>query len=103
MASPQSPRRDTTAGVSRRTLGLGAAGLAAVGALTGWFAATATDDDTAATATDTGQVLTEEDQSLSSWFDEDDDSSDWSDDEQPSFGDSGSGIPAQPDTSSGVS
>lgn len=90
------PRR--AARVSRRAAGIGAAALAVTGALTGWFAATATDDGTASTTVE-NQVSTV------------DPSSDIPTDQGPVFGDQEPTSPSDdgnysggaPDTNSGAS
>ena len=49
VAPTRGARRRPVAGVSRRSVTIGAAALAAAGGLTGWFAATATDDPSVTT------------------------------------------------------
>ncbi len=86
------------AGVSRRTVTIGAAGLAAAGGLTGWFAATATKDGSSVTTVD-NQVSTV------------DPFADIPTDGGPVFGDQGGQLPSDQgsfpsggaDTSSGAS
>ena len=57
VAPTRGARRRPVAGVSRRAVTIGAAALAAAGGLTGWFAATATDDDPSVTTVE-NQVST---------------------------------------------
>lgn len=98
VAPTRAARPRPVAGVSRRAVTIGAAALAAAGGLTGWFAATATDDDPSGTTVE-NQVSTV------------DPSADIPSDDGPVFGNTGGQIPSDqgsfpsggPDTSSGAS
>ena len=97
VAPTRGARRRPVAGVSRRAVTIGATSLAAAGGLTGWFAATATDDPSVTTVEN--QVSTV------------DPFADIPTDDRPVFGNPGGQVPSDQggftsggaDTSSGAS